>query len=298
MDAPTRPVLRYHGGKWIIAPWIIEHFPAHRVYVEPFGGAASVLLRKSRSYAEVYNDLGDDVVNLFRVLRDKSQADRLQKQLELTPFARAEFVNAYEPTTDAIEAARRFMVRCSMGFGTSGQRKTKTGFRSRPVRPGGKQTVVADWVNLPASIPLITSRLRGVLIEHRPAIDLIHMHDAPDTLFYVDPPYVLSTRTSLTGGATPYAHEMSDEDHAQLAEVLHQTQGHVVLSGYDCPLYRELYSSWTMFTHMTNASSRDGSARRTECLWLSPSAYSASRGTLADMCVSSAARPGLLGVMA
>jgi len=88
---PTRPVVRWHGGKWLRAPWIITHFPPHRVYVEPFGGGGSVLLRKPRAYAEVYNDLDNEVVDLFRVLRDRELATRLIELLRLTPFARAEF---------------------------------------------------------------------------------------------------------------------------------------------------------------------------------------------------------------
>lgn len=100
--APDRPVLRWHGGKWLLAPWIISHFPAHNVYVEPFGGAGSVLMRKERSYAEVWNDLDGDVVNLFRVLRT-SDADRLVALCRLTPFSREGFEESYAETPDDIE---------------------------------------------------------------------------------------------------------------------------------------------------------------------------------------------------
>jgi len=109
--APTRPVLRYHGGKWRLASWIISHFPPHRVYVEPFGGAASVLLRKPRSYAEVYNDMDGEIVNVFRVLRDPARARELERVLRLTPFAREEFELSYIRDEDPIEQARRTIVR-------------------------------------------------------------------------------------------------------------------------------------------------------------------------------------------
>ena len=133
ITAPIRPVLRYHGGKWKIAPWIISHFPEHGVYVEPFGGAASVLLRKPRSYSEVYNDLDRTVVNVFRVLRDSAMATALQRSLEITPFSREEYEAAYEPTDDPIESARRMIFRSVAGIGTDSV-ITRRGFRNSTKR--------------------------------------------------------------------------------------------------------------------------------------------------------------------
>ena len=99
-------VLNYHGSKYSLAPWILRHLPPHRVYVEPFGGGASVLLRKRRSYAEVYNDLDGEIVNFFRVLRDPALRADLINACRLTPYARDEFDQAYEPTDDSLERAR------------------------------------------------------------------------------------------------------------------------------------------------------------------------------------------------
>src|SRR3546814_17290747 len=101
------PVIRYHGGKFRLAPWVIQHFPPHRCYVEPFGGAAGVLIQKPRAYAEVYNDMDGDIVNLFRVLRSQGASAMLTEALALTPYARDEFDAAYEPTDDPVERARR-----------------------------------------------------------------------------------------------------------------------------------------------------------------------------------------------
>src|SRR5690606_38406754 len=131
---PKRPVVRYHGGKWTLAPWLISHFPQHRIYVEPFCGGASVLMRKPRVYSECINDLNGEMVNLFRVLRDESQALRLQRALYFTPFARDEFFEAYQSATDPVETARRTIVKAFMGFGSAAI--TSVSARAAGFRPG------------------------------------------------------------------------------------------------------------------------------------------------------------------
>ena len=259
MNTPDRPILRYHGGKWILAPWIVSHFPKHRIYVEPFGGAASVLLRKPRSYAEIYNDLDGELVNLFQVCRENGEA--LIQVLRLTPFSRADFEKSYQPAEDTIEQARRTVIRSFMGFGSNAHNK-KTGFRVDSFRSG--TTPARDWKNYPDCLRIIIQRLRGVAIENRDAIDVILQHDSSQTLFYVDPPYVSDTRDR----GEDYRFEMTDDQHEQLAEVLHGVQGMVVLSGYNSNLYGRLYSSWRIEKKISLA---DGAREREEILWFSPS---------------------------
>ncbi len=236
----TRPILRYHGGKWRLAPWIIEHFPTHRVYVEPFGGAASVLLRKPRSFAEIYNDRWSVVVNVFRVARDPAMAEQLERALRLTPFARDEFEAEWpDESVDAVERARRAILRSFAGFGSASTNGNySTGFRANSNR--SNTTPAHDWVNYPDHIRGFTERLRGVVIENRPAAQIIETHDGPETLHYVDPPYPHETRNMERGNAA-YEVEMSTEDHEQLAETLRACSGMVVLSTYPNALYERLY---------------------------------------------------------
>lgn len=238
--APTRPALRWHGGKWLLAPWIISFFPRHRVYVEPFGGAASVLLRKPRAHAEVYNDLDATVVNVFRVLRDPAKAAELARRLALTPYARAEFDLSYEPPTDDVDAAHKAMVRSFMGFGSDSITRTcRTGFRASLT--GGAGAVPSrEWGSFHELIATFTNRLRGVLIEQRPAVELFDLTDGADTLYFLDPPYILSTRTAMSNGRGAvhgYAHEMTDGDHERLLGRIRGIDGMVVLCGYPHPLY-------------------------------------------------------------
>lgn len=224
---PARPVMRYHGGKWKLAPWIIEHFPKHKIYVEPFGGAASVLIQKPRSYGEVFNDVWGVVVNVFRVLRDPAHARELERQIRLTPFAREEFEACDKVVLSDIECpierARRTIFRSFAGFGSAAVNgEHATGFRATTKRAG--TTPAQDWQGYPDSIRVFTERLQGVVIENRPAVQVIEQHDSPETLHYVDPPYPHATRNMRRGNAA-YACEMSDEDHRTLACSLHAARG-------------------------------------------------------------------------
>ncbi len=277
--APSRPVLRYHGGKWRLAPWIISHFPEHRVYVEPFGGAASVMLQKSRSYAEIYNDLDSEVVNVFRALRNSEAAQELERLIRLTPFSRDDFEAAYTPSEDSIEQARRTILKAFAGHGSDSihrgkasdlgmftrvcQWKANTGFRSDSNRSG--TTPAHDWKHYPEQIVRFWERLQGVVIENRPALKVITQYDYPDALIYADPPYVLEARRDSRHG---YRHEMSNDNHRELAEVLHAVQGMVIISGYSSQLYdQELYSDWRRCErHNRTLGNGDGA---TEVLWFS-----------------------------
>lgn len=271
----TRPALRYYGGKWRLAPWVISHFPAHRRYVEPFGGAASVLLRKPRARFEVWNDLDQGLVNLFRVLRDESLAALLVGQLEMTPYAREEFEAARTPHDDMVERARRLLVRSFMGHGAYGVINGKaSGFRAGK-RGAGCQPTAMDWQRLPQAIPALIQRMRGVVIESDDARDVIRRFDTPDTLIYCDPPYPMATR--CTNNPAVYQHELDEDGHCALARTLHECSAMVAVSGYPCALYDDLYRGWARVTKDARA---DRGARRVEVLWLNQAAVHGRHGLL------------------
>lgn len=259
------PLIRYHGGKFRLADWIISHFPKHETYVEPFGGGASVLLSKTPSRMEVYNDLDSDIVNFFEILRDQHLAEELAQQIELTPYSRVEFLNARDETSDRIERARRLVIRAQMGFGSAGATRAKTGFRLDTARSGSD--IVTIWQRQPEIIIQAAARLKKVLIENRDAIKVIQDHDREDTLFFIDPPYVHETRTI---GDKAYRHEMTNADHEQLIDVLKQCKGKVILCGYEHPIYKEL--NWKKVIKSVAASGQAGSEKREEILWINPQA--------------------------
>jgi DNA adenine methylase len=239
----------------------------------PFGGAASVLLRKPRSFAEIYNDRWGVVVNVFRVARDPFQAEQLERALRLTPFARDEFEEDWpDDSADPIERARRAILRSFAGFGSASTNGNySTGFRANSNR--SNTTPAHDWVNYPGHIKAFTDRLAGVVIENRPAAQIIQTHDGLDTLHYVDPPYPHETRNMRRGNAA-YEVEMTAEDHEQLAATLQACAGMVVLSTYPNEVYERLYAEWQ---RVEVAALADGARERTEVLYLNPACVAQQR---------------------
>lgn len=267
IDAPERPALRYYGGKWNLAPWIISHFPPHKNYVEPCGGAASVLLQKPRSPLETYNDLDGNVVNFFRVLRDRP--DELIRKIRLTPWARAEYELSLEPCEDEIERARRYFVVSYMSFngatfynsGTYGWRHTAD-FRTR-------QPASYDLVN--NALDVIAKRLEGVQIENRPYDDVFKRLDNDEALTYFDPPYQIDSRSANQRYGFDW---LDDQLHIEAAALLRNAAGYVVVSGYACPLYTELYESCGWHRVDKEAQTNSG-GKRIESIWLSPRTWKA-----------------------
>lgn len=248
-------LVRYHGGKVRLADRIVGLFPEHDCYVEPFGGGAAVLLSKPRARLEVYNDLDGDMVTLFRVLRDDPGA--LADAIAMTPFARAEHVIAYQPAATDLERARRVLVRSHFGHGSSWIHRA-TGFRAAGMRAG--TLPVHGWMTLPATIRECAERMRGVVIEQRPAVQVLATHDGPSTLHYVDPPYLPETRDK----GRDYRHEMTRDQHVELLECLTALRGSIVLSGYASSLYDDALQGWRRIEIKALA---DRAAARTEVIW-------------------------------
>lgn len=247
-------ILKYPGGKWRIANWIISHFPEHKVYLEPFFGSGACFFNKSPAYIETINDLDGDIVNLFTVCREYPA--ELARLINLTPFARDEFLNCYERSDNPIEQARRTLVRYHQSFGTSNSSKNSW----RNVQTYGGPRCATMWNCLPQIISDISYRLKEAQIENTNALTLIARYNDKDTLIYCDPPYLRNLRKK-----DMYAVEMEDAEHIRLLELLKKSKSKIVLSGYDSDLYNQELKDW--FTAEKQTTAQMG-LHRTEKLWM------------------------------
>lgn len=274
-----RPILKYPGSKWNLSSWIISHMPEHESYLEPYFGSGAVFFGKKPSKIETINDVDGEIVNFFRVCRENPE--ELARAINLTPWSREELAMSRKPinchselpkksmkdfeignkyTDNPVERARRTAVSCYMTYGS---RKNSRSFRhtTGKNRNNGPDNAKL-WGYLPETVMQVAQRLKNAQIENKPAIDLIRGYDGPEVLIYLDPPYVMKTRT-LHG--TQYDFEMTDYDHEELLNVIVKHSGKIILSGYDNDMYNDYLNKWEKRS-IKSQIERGGS--RTETIWM------------------------------
>jgi len=277
-----RTPIRWLGGKGRrgILKRILSLFPPHKIYVEPFGGGASLLLAKEPSPVEVYNDIDSGLVNFFRILRDKEKFQEFHRKACLTPYSREEYYfcrDTWEECKDDVERAYRWYVVARMSFG--GRFGSGWGFVvSYSLRGISERT--SNWLSALDMLPEIHQRIMRVQIEHNDYKKILETYDTSETLFYCDPPYVLETRR-----AGEYRHEMTVEDHEELVDILLSLKGMVILSGYRHKVYEPLEEAGWERVDLKVACSVVGRTRqsglqgkgnviskqsRVESVWISP----------------------------
>lgn len=267
------PPVTYFGGKGLLKSRILPLIPQTQIYAELFGGAGSILFAKSPAPVEIYNDLDQDLVNLFRTIQDPSHFADFVHKLEYTLYSRPEFDRAIailaDDTSSPVDRAWATYVRQNQGF--SGLPQSKTWGRAIRSSSRGMASTTSKWQTRLQLFDQWHSRLARVQIECRPALRLLGDIDEPETTVYLDPPYPASTRKS--GG---YRHEMTDDDHAALAEAMIKFRGNIVLSTYDSPIYAPLaqhgfethqFETYCHIANKTRTTVKNGASPRTEILY-------------------------------
>ena len=267
LERPSRKhriVFGWYGGKFNHLEWLLPLLPKAHHYCEPFSGSAAVLLNREPSPVETYNDIDGDVVNFFRVLRDRHE--ELIRAIALTPFSREEFhqaINGSQSSND-LERARHFYIRARQA--RTGLAQTATLGRwanCKNTSRAGMSGVVSRWLGGVEALEDIAVRLLRVQIENRPAVEVIRLYDSTETLFYCDPPYLHDTR----GDSKAYGFEMDFKAHFELATMLQTCQGKIAVSGYRCDAMDTWYKGWRR-SDAPIKQCHSIKKPRQECLWM------------------------------
>lgn len=267
-----RPALKYNGGKFRLREWVISHFPKHKTYVETCLGGGSVLLSKPRAIVEIGNDLDGNIQNFFQVLRNSPKA--LIRKIHFTPYSEDSMSEAFHSIgdDDPINRAWAFYCMCWMSLRANDIRQSSLNFRIKGNLQGEGGHSPARLFSKTRHLYQIAERLRGVILTRMDAEELIRVYDTPDTLFYVDLPYLGDSRNTqrlynleLTGS----------NDHQRILKALAGIQGMAVVSHYVHPLYDSTLDGWEVVTKDTLSNNFQRGAgkvekKRTEALYLSP----------------------------
>lgn len=262
-DSLVQP-LKWHGGKFYLAPSIISLMPKHVHYVEPFFGGGSVLLQKpAEGISEVVNDIHQELTTFWRVLQNETDFERFKRVIDAMPFSQTEWKASLTTSDDPIRAAVNFFVRCRQS--RAGKLNAfATLSRNRTRRRMNEQA--SSWMTAVDGLQQVAERLKRVVILCDDAIKVIRSQDGPATLHYLDPPYLHETRVTTAD----YDHEMTTDQHSELLETIDRCEGKVLISGYPNNLYDQKLRNWTVFDILIDnkASSAKNKPRMIERVWM------------------------------
>ena len=250
-----KQVLKYPGAKNRMASFIVSNIPNHEVYIEPFFGSGAVFFNKEECPIEIINDIDDDIYNYFSVLRNKP--NELIDLLHFTTYSRKEYDEAFlidDKTTD-VEKARKFLVRCFMGFGASN--RYKNGFRTSQQSTSPRVTKI--WNEFPERIKEASFRLKNAQIEHLDYKEILARYNTPDCFFYIDPPYLTNQRKKCI-----YKHEIDTSEHKRMLELIVNHPGRFLISSYENTLYNSYLKGWNKKLYINQV---EGGLLKTECIY-------------------------------
>lgn len=261
-----RPLVKYHGGKGRLHQWVISHFPPHKTFVEPFGGAASVLLNKSPVAVEVYNELEFDMFNLMHIV--KSDFDNFSTQVAAFEYSKPTFLAQKELWLNGkfnsnLDRAVCFYAVKRMSRGGLCQRFSWSN-RIYSTGPAEEHCWKSSLINLKP----IRDRLSNVILRNEDAFSILSEYlNNEECLLYLDPPYLTSTRVYKKA----YDHEFNIKDHEHLAKLILPAKAKIILSGYPSEPYAGWFADWYVYEKdVANHSSQyNGKAkvRKQEVLW-------------------------------
>lgn len=258
-----RPVVKIMGGKKHLWKWIVQSFPPdyeNMVYGELFIGGGSVFLNKKPSGLEYINDIDEGLISIWRTIFYPEFLQQLHSLSYSENTFKAALIYLLHKNKGLIEWAVAEYVKRRMSRGGLG----KTFAWSDRLR-GGEPGDVHGWNTALAQLSSIADRTQHAHISCKNALDLIHELDSPQTLLYLDPPYLKETRTAKN----TYQYDFTNEDHIELLEIIIGFKGKVLISGYESSLYAKYLSGWRLEKkEMPNHSGQGKTKqRRVECLW-------------------------------
>lgn len=268
--AKLKTLTPYYGGKFNkVGKFISQILPVHRHYIEPCGGMAGVLMIKEPSFCEVYNDIDNNVVTLFEVVRDPVLVRQLEEKLHLTPYSREEWrrcQRSFKTETDKVEKARQVYVTLSMGYlGSLGNKSFSYGGTKY------ESSVARTYFNGLESLPVIHNRIKNIIIENQDCLVVAKKWDSKQSVFYWDNPYLKETRKTFND----YSHEMNDQQHQETLDFVTSCKGKVIMSGYHHPMYVNALESngfhridLKTFSKGSMSNVKGYEAERTECIWI------------------------------